>query len=150
MRVLLQRVRQARVTIDQRVTAEIGPGLLVLLGIEPADDTTDILWLSKKIVQLRLFDDEQGVMNRSLLDCGGQILLVSQFTLHASVKKGNRPSYIKSAAPAIALPLYQAMIRQLSADLGKEIATGSFGADMQVSLTNDGPVTIWIDSKDRQ
>lgn len=150
MRVLIQRVRQAAISIDKKTTAEIGPGLLLLLGIESADDSTDIQWLSKKIVQMRLFDDEHGVMNRSVQDSGGQILLVSQFTLHASIKKGNRPSYIKSAGPAIALPLYQAMIRQLTLDLGKEIATGSFGADMQVSLTNDGPVTIWIDSKDRQ
>lgn len=150
MRVLIQRICQAAVSIDQSRTASVGTGLLVLLGIEPSDDQTDILWLSKKIVQMRLFDDDQGVMNRSVRDIGGQVLLVSQFTLHASVKKGNRPSYVKSAGPEVALPLYLEMIKQLSLDLGKEIATGSFGADMQVSLINDGPVTIWIDSKDRQ
>ena len=149
-RILLQRVSQAAVSIDGEITAEISAGLLILLGIEATDNDTDIEWLSKKIIQLRIFNDEQDVMNRSVKDIDGQILLVSQFTLHASVKKGNRPSYIKAAAPAIAVPLYHKMIQQLKIDLGKEIATGSFGADMKVSLTNDGPVTIWIDSKDRQ
>lgn len=150
MRILLQRVRQAAVDIGGQRYAAIGPGLLLLLGIEAADGPEDIQWLSNKVAQLRIFNDDNGVMNKSVLDIQGDILLVSQFTLHASIKKGNRPSYIKAARPDIAIPLYNNMIAQLSAKLGKEIATGSFGADMQVSLVNDGPVTIWMDSKDRQ
>lgn len=150
MRVVLQRVQQASVEIDKRVHSAIGPGLLVLVGIEDADNQDDIVWISNKIVQLRLFNDEQGVMNISLKDSGGELLLVSQFTLHASTKKGNRPSYIKASKPPVAVPLYEALIKQLANDLGKPVATGVFGADMQVELLNDGPVTICIDSKNRE
>lgn len=150
MRVVLQRVQQASVEIDKRVHSTIGPGLLVLVGIEDADNQDDIVWISNKIVQLRLFNDEQGVMNISLKDSGGGLLLVSQFTLHASTKKGNRPSYIRASKPPVAVPLYEALIKQLENDLGKSVATGVFGADMQVSLMNDGPVTICIDSKQRE
>lgn len=150
MRVVLQRVQQASVEIDKRVHSAIGPGLLVLVGIEDADNQDDIVWISNKIVQLRLFNDEQGVMNISLKDSGGGLLLVSQFTLHASTKKGNRPSYIRASKPPVAVPLYEALIKQLENDLGKSVATGVFGADMQVSLMNDGPVTICIDSKQRE
>lgn len=149
MRIVLQRVRNASVHIDSQLYSQIGPGLLLLLGIEAEDATEDIQWLAGKVLQMRLFNDENGVMNKSLLDTGGEILLVSQFTLHASIKKGNRPSYIKAARPEVAIPLYEQMIQVLQEKLGKEIATGSFGADMQVSLINDGPVTIWLDSKDR-
>ncbi len=150
MRAVLQRVADAAVTIDGAVYASIGQGLLVLLGIEDADGDEDIRWLSQKIVQMRIFDDENGVMNVSVRDIDGQILLVSQFTLHASVKKGNRPSYIKASKPEFAIPLYEKMIRQLENDLGKEIRTGIFGAEMEVRLMNDGPVTIIIDSKTRE
>lgn len=150
MRILLQRVLNASVTINQQQTASIGVGLLILLGIEAGDGPQDITWLSNKIVQMRLFNDDQDVMNRSVLDVNGEILLVSQFTLHASTKKGNRPSYIRAARPEVATALYEKMITQLKTDLGKEIATGSFGADMQIALINEGPVTIWLDSKDRQ
>lgn len=150
MRAVIQRVRSASVTVNQSLTGGIGPGLLVFLGIEDADGEEDIRWLSAKIVQLRIFNDDQGVMNRSVLDMGGEILLVSQFTLHASTKKGNRPSYIRASKPDIAIPLYESMIRQLEADLGKPPATGIFGADMQVALVNDGPVTIWVDTKNRE
>jgi len=125
-------------------------GLLLLLGIEAQDGAEDIEWLAGKVLQMRLFNDEQGVMNKSLLDTGGEVMLVSQFTLHASIKKGNRPSYIKAARPETAIPLYEAMIHSLSAKLGQNIATGQFGADMQVELINDGPVTIWMDSRDRK
>jgi D-tyrosyl-tRNA(Tyr) deacylase len=134
----------------QSLHGDIGPGLLLLLGIESADTMEDIEWLAGKVVQMRIFNDENGVMNKSILETGGEVLLVSQFTLHASIKKGNRPSYIKAARPETAIPLYEAMIRQLTMALGKQIATGSFGADMQVALINDGPVTIWMDSKDRK
>jgi D-tyrosyl-tRNA(Tyr) deacylase len=137
------------VRIDGKVKSEIGTGLLVLLGIEEADGREDIEWLAKKIVNLRIFPDEQEVMNKSLLDVGGELLLVSQFTLHASTKKGNRPSYIKAARPEIALPLYEQAISILEAELGKSIGTGSFGADMKVSLINDGPVTIHMDTKNK-
>jgi D-tyrosyl-tRNA(Tyr) deacylase len=150
MRVVIQRVSSARVVADCAETGRINDGLLVLLGIEDADSEADVLWLSSKIVQLRIFPDEQGVMNRSVSDIGGGILLVSQFTLHASTRKGNRPSYIRAARPEIAIPLYEAMIRQLETDLGRPVATGRFGADMQVELVNDGPVTIIIDSKNRE
>lgn len=150
MRAVIQRVRSASVTVNQSLTGRIGPGLLVFLGIEDADGEEDIRWLSAKIVQLRIFNDDQGVMNRSVVDMGGEILLVSQFTLHASTKKGNRPSYIRASKPDIAIPLYESMIRQLEADLGKPPATGIFGADMQVELVNDGPVTIWVDTKNRE
>jgi D-tyrosyl-tRNA(Tyr) deacylase len=150
MRAVIQRVSSASVTVNQSITGRIGPGLLVLLGIEDADNEEDIRWLSAKIVQLRIFNDDQGVMNRSVLDLGGEILLVSQFTLHASTKKGNRPSYIRASKPEVAIPRYESMIRQLETDLGKPVATGIFGADMQVALVNDGPVTIVIDSKNRE
>lgn len=130
--------------------AEIGPGLLVLLGIENEDGDADIQWLAKKILQLRVFDDEDGVMNRSVQDIKGELLLVSQFTLHASTKKGNRPSYIKAAKPDVAVPLYEAMVKELRETSGLKVDTGEFGAHMEVALVNDGPVTIWIDSKNRE
>jgi D-tyrosyl-tRNA(Tyr) deacylase len=150
MRAVIQRVSKAGVTIDNHLHASIGGGLLVLLGIEDADTQEDIEWLSAKIVNLRIFNDPEAVMNLSLKETGGEILLVSQFTLHGSTKKGNRPSYIKASKPSVAIPLYEKMIRQLSADLGKEIATGQFGADMKVELLNDGPVTILIDTKNKE
>ena len=150
MRAVIQRVTKATVTIGERINGQIGPGLLVLLGIEDADNQEDIIWLSKKIVNLRIFNDDARVMNRSLLEIKGEILLISQFTLHANTKKGNRPSYIKASKPDIAIPLYENMIRQLANDLGKNIATGIFGADMKVELLNDGPVTIIIDSKNKE
>lgn len=150
MRTVIQRVSQASVTVDGTTCAAIGPGLLVLLGIEDSDTIEDIAWLSKKIVQLRIFNDEDGVMNRSLLETGGDLILVSQFTLHAATKKGNRPSYIKASKPEIAVPLYEKMIAQLETDLGKKIGTGIFGADMKVSLLNDGPVTIFMDTKQKE
>lgn len=146
---VIQRVSESSVSIAEKVKGKIGVGQLVLLGIEDADTQEDIQWLSKKIVQLRIFPDENGVMNRSLLEIGGEILLISQFTLHASTKKGNRPSYIKAAKPEVAVPLYEAMIFQLAEELGKPIQTGEFGANMQVSLVNDGPVTIILDSKNK-
>ncbi len=149
MRVVIQRVSRASVSIDRELNGSIDQGLLVFLGIEDADGPDDIEWLSAKIVNLRIFNDESGVMNRSVRDAGGSILLVSQFTLHASTKKGNRPSYIRASKPEIAIPLYEAMIRRLSEELGKPVETGRFGADMQVDLINDGPVTIWIDSRQR-
>ena len=150
MRILLQRVKNASVSIQGQLHSQIREGLLLLVGIEAEDDKEDIDWLSSKVVQMRLFNDENGVMNKSVLETGGEILLISQFTLHASIKKGNRPSYIKAARPELAIPLYEAMAEALKTKLGKDIATGSFGADMQVSLINDGPVTIWMDSKDRK
>lgn len=150
MRAVIQRVSSASVTIDQQVRAAIGPGLLVLLGIEDADTEEDIAWLSGKITGLRIFDDENGVMNLDIQQTGGDILLVSQFTLHAATKKGNRPSYIRASKPPIAIPLYEKMIGRLQQDLGKPIGTGEFGADMKVSLLNNGPVTIWIDTKNRE
>lgn len=150
MRAVIQRVSKASVTIDGKVNAQIGWGLLVLLGIEDADAGEDIEWLSGKIVNLRIFNDAHGVMNESVLDKKGEILLISQFTLHASTKKGNRPSYIKASKPEIAIPLYEKMIQQLAEDLGKEIQTGIFGADMKVELLNDGPVTIVIDSRNKE
>ncbi len=150
MKAVIQRVSNARVTIDGGIHSQIGDGLLVLLGIEDADTVEDIEWLSGKIVNLRIFNDDDGVMNVSVKERDGEILLVSQFTLHASTKKGNRPSYIKASKPAIAVPLYQKMIRQLSTDLGKTIQTGEFGADMKVQLLNDGPVTIVIDTKNKE
>ena len=150
MIVVIQRVSKSSVKIDGIVKSEIGNGLMILLGIEEADGDEDILWLSKKIVNLRVFPDENGVMNKSLLDSGGEILLISQFTLHASTKKGNRPSYIKAARPETAIPLYEKMIAVLEKELGKTIGTGEFGADMKVSLINDGPVTIIIDSRDKK
>jgi D-tyrosyl-tRNA(Tyr) deacylase len=150
MRAVIQRVSRAGVTIEGQLKASIGTGLLVLLGIEEADEAGDIEWLSTKIVQLRIFNDGDGVMNISLKDIGGELLLVSQFTLHASTKKGNRPSYIRAARPDIATPLYEKMILSLGTALGKPIQTGEFGADMKVELLNDGPVTILIDSRDRE
>ncbi|HEX4262848.1 MAG TPA: D-aminoacyl-tRNA deacylase [Verrucomicrobiae bacterium] len=151
MRAVIQRVSEAKVTIDGTVKGAIEAGLLVLLAVEEADGAEDIEWLSGKIVRLRIFDDENGVMNRSVQETnGGGILLISQFTLFASTKKGNRPSYIRSARPEIAVPLYQQFIARLSQEFGKAIQTGEFGADMQVSLVNKGPVTIIIDSKLRE
>jgi D-aminoacyl-tRNA deacylase len=150
MRAVIQRVTEALVTVDEKITGEIKTGLLVLVGIEDADTQEDIEWLSGKIVNLRIFNDEEGVMNKSVLDVNGDILLVSQFTLHASTKKGNRPSYIKASKPDIAIPMYEKMIVQLKKDLGKEIQTGIFGADMKVKLLNDGPVTIVMDTKNKE
>ena len=150
MRAVIQRVSRASVTIEGKVNAAIGKGLLVLLGIEDADTEEDISWLSGKIVNLRIFDDANGVMNESVLDQGGDIVLVSQFTLHASTKKGNRPSYIRASKPEIAIPIYEKMIQQITTDLGKPIGTGIFGADMKVELLNDGPVTIVMDTKSRE
>jgi D-tyrosyl-tRNA(Tyr) deacylase len=150
MRVVIQRVLEASVVVDEKVVGAIKNGLLVLLGIEDADTEEDIKWLSNKIVGLRLFDDPDGVMNLSVKDIGGDILLVSQFTLMASTKKGNRPSYIKASKPPIAVPLYEQMIITLSTELGKAAQTGIFGADMKVNLINNGPVTITIDSKNKE
>ena len=150
MRIVIQRVSEAAVRVDGNITGSIGKGLLVLMGIEDADSKEDIEWLSNKIVNIRLFDDANGVMNLSVKDVDGGILLVSQFTLHASTKKGNRPSYIKASRPDIAIPMYEAMIARLSTDLGKPVQTGIFGADMKVSLLNDGPVTITMDSKNKE
>ncbi len=147
VRVVIQRVNSASVTIQGKIKSRIGRGLLVLIGIEESDNETDSEWLCNKIVQLRIFDDSNGVMNLSLLDTGGEILAVSQFTLHAKTKKGNRPSYIRAATPETAIPLYNNFIIRLSELLGKEIGTGEFGAMMQIELINDGPVTIIIDSK---
>jgi len=147
MRAVVQRVKHASVSIGGLVHSSIGSGLMILLGIEDADSQADIQWLSSNIINLRIFDDEAGVMNCSLAETGGDILLVSQFTLFASTKKGNRPSYIRASKPAIAIPLYESMIRQLEQQLGRQIFTGVFGADMQVDILNDGPVTIFIDTK---
>ena len=150
MRVVIQRVLEASVVVDEKVVGAIGNGLLVLLGIEDADTKDDVEWLSNKITGLRLFDDADGVMNLSVKDIDGDILLISQFTLLASTKKGNRPSYIKASKPPIAVPLYEQMIATLRNDLGKAVQTGIFGADMKVSLINNGPVTITIDSKNKE
>lgn len=150
MRVVIQRVSEASVKVDGNITGAIHKGLLVLMGVEDADTTEDIEWISTKIVNLRIFDDAAGVMNWSVKDIDGEILLVSQFTLHAATKKGNRPSYIKASKPEIAIPMYEKLIVQLKTDLGKEIPTGIFGADMKVQLLNDGPVTIIIDSKNKE
>jgi D-tyrosyl-tRNA(Tyr) deacylase len=150
MRAVIQRVAEASVTIDNKVRAQIAKGLLVLVGIEDADAIEDIKWLSAKIVNLRIFDDDNSVMNLSVKETGGDILLISQFTLHAATKKGNRPSYIKASKPPIAVPLYEEMIRNLEKEMGKPIGTGEFGADMKVRLLNDGPVTIVIDTKNKE
>lgn len=150
MRVLLQRVTEASVEIEGRIKGAIGKGILVLLGIEEADSEADIAWLVGKISRLRIFDDELGVMNLDVQQVGGEVLVVSQFTLHASTKKGNRPSYIKAAPEAIARPLYNRFLEVLSETLGQEVPSGEFGADMAVRLCNDGPVTIWIDSQNRE
>ena len=147
MKAVIQRVTKASVTIDRNIHSQIGKGLLVLLGIEDADSYEDIEWLSAKIVNLRIFNDEHGVMNLSVKEVNGDILIVSQFTLHASTKKGNRPSYIKASKPEVAIPLYEKMKQQISKDLGKPVFSGEFGADMKVELLNDGPVTIIIDTK---
>ena len=146
MRVVVQRVKAASVSVGGEVVGAIGPGLLVLAGIEAGDGEADVTWLSAKLCRLRIFDDANGVMNRSLLDCAGEVLAVSQFTLMASVKKGNRPSWSRAASPEISRPLFERFVRQLEADLGRPVPTGVFGADMQVSLVNDGPVTLFIDS----
>lgn len=150
MRAVIQRVSKASVTIEGVKNAEIGLGLLILLGIEDADADEDIAWLSKKIANMRIFNDCDGVMNESLLDQNADAIVVSQFTLHASTKKGNRPSYIKAAKPDVAIPLYEKFVRQLENDIGKEVGTGEFGADMKVELLNDGPVTIILDSKNKE
>jgi D-aminoacyl-tRNA deacylase len=150
MRAIIQRVSKASVTIGGSVKGEIGNGFLILLGIEDADHAEDIEWLSKKIINLRIFNDGNGVMNLSIKECSGDILLISQFTLFASTKKGNRPSYIRAAKPEIAIPIYEKTIVQIELDLERKIETGEFGADMQVELINNGPVTIFIDSKNRE
>jgi len=150
MRAVIQRVLRASVTIKNSIKADIGRGLLVLIGIEESDNDTDIEWLCNKIVQLRIFNDSKEVMNLSVLDINGEILAISQFTLHAKTRKGNRPSYIRAAQPAIAIPLYNKFISNLSQLLGKEVGTGEFGAMMQIELINDGPVTIIIDTKEKE
>ena len=150
MRVVIQKVIQASVSIENQTVASIDKGLLVLVGIEDGDTNEDIAWLSAKIVNLRVFDDANGVMNLSVKEVEGEVLIVSQFTLHASTKKGNRPSYIKAARPEVAIPIYEAFIKQVETLLGKRVPTGQFGAMMQVSLCNDGPVTILIDTKNKE
>ena len=150
MRIVIQRVTHSEVAIAGSVVGKIGKGLMILLGVEAEDTDADIEWLCGKIARLRIFDDENGVMNLDIQQVGGEVLVVSQFTLYASTKKGNRPSYIRSAPEAISRPMYERFLERLSATLGKEVAHGEFGADMQVSLTNDGPVTICIDSKNRE
>jgi D-tyrosyl-tRNA(Tyr) deacylase len=150
MKAVIQRVAEASVTIQGKIKSKIGAGLLILLGIEDADEQEDMTWLSSKIVNLRIFNDAAGVMNLSLKETGGDLLLVSQFTLHAATKKGNRPSYIKAAKPEMAVLMYEKMIIQLQADLEKDIQTGEFGADMKVALINDGPVTILMDTKNKE
>ncbi len=149
MRVVIQRVSRASVSINQQIRSSIGRGVLILLGVEDSDNSEDINWLVKKISQLRIFDDQDGVMNESLLDVAGDALVVSQFTLHANTKKGNRPSYIRASKPDVAIPMYEQFIDALSATLNKEVKTGEFGATMQVDLLNDGPVTIIIDSRNK-
>lgn len=150
MKAVIQRVTSASVTIDNKIVAEIQKGLLVLIGIEEADAQEDSVWLTSKIANLRIFADESEVMNLSLKDIDGEIIVVSQFTLHALTKKGNRPSYIKAAKPEIAIPLYENFIAQMEIEIGKKVQTGQFGADMKVALTNDGPVTIIIDTKNKE
>jgi D-tyrosyl-tRNA(Tyr) deacylase len=150
MRSVIQRVSNAQVEAEGKITGKIGLGLLILIGIEDGDGDEDITWLSQKIVNLRIFDDEQGTMNRSVADVSGDLLVVSQFTLHASTRKGNRPSYIRAAKPETAVPLYEKFLLQLHGDLGKPVSAGIFGAMMKVSLINDGPVTIVIDTKNRE
>jgi D-tyrosyl-tRNA(Tyr) deacylase len=150
MRAVVQRVSHASVSIDSQEKARIGNGLLILLGIEEADSVEDLEWLSGKISRLRIFRDQKGIMNLSLTEVGGEVLVISQFTLHASTKKGNRPSYVRAARPETAIPLYDHFINQLATDLGREVKSGEFGAYMQVELLNDGPVTIIIDTKNRE
>ena len=150
MRTVIQRVKYASVSINGKVKSKIDNGLLILIGIEDADNQIDIDWLTKKIANLRIFDDEDGVMNKSVVDVNGNILIISQFTLHAMVRKGNRPSYIHASKPEIAIPLYESFCSEMSIQLGKEVETGIFGAEMSVELLNDGPVTIWIDTKNKE
>ena len=150
MRAVIQRVLNASVTIEGKVTSDIGNGLLILLGIEEADNQEDLDWLAGKISRLRIFDDENGVMNLSVQDADGEVLIISQFTLHAGTKKGNRPSYIKAARPETAIPLYESFIKAIDSNLGKPSKTGTFGAEMQIKLVNDGPVTIIIDTKNKE
>ena len=150
MKTVTQRVQYASVTIDGVVKSKIGKGLLILVGIEDRDTQEDINWLCKKICNLRIFDDEQGVMNRSVMDVDGEILVVSQFTLQASTKKGNRPSYIRASKPEVAIPMYESFCAEMGIQLGKEVQTGTFGADMKVELLNDGPVPILIDSQNKE
>lgn len=150
MKAVIQRVTQASVTIENEVVASISNGLLILIGIEKADTQEDVVWLTSKIANLRIFGDENGVMNLSVKDINGEIIVVSQFTLHASTKKGNRPSYIKAAKPDLAIPLYKQFVSQMEVETEKKVQTGQFGADMKVSLLNDGPVTIIIDSKNKE
>ncbi len=149
MKAVIQRVLKSSVTVDKKIVSEIGNGILILLGISNDDSKEDLLWLSKKIANLRIFDDENGVMNKSIIDSNGDAIIVSQFTLMASTKKGNRPSYIKAAKPDIAIPIYEEFIQILENDLGKEVSKGIFGADMKIDLCNDGPVTILIDTKNK-
>ncbi|WP_109851603.1 D-aminoacyl-tRNA deacylase [Aquimarina sp. AU58] len=150
MRAVIQRVSEASVCVEGKIISNINQGLLILIGIEEKDSQEDIDWLSGKISRLRIFGDEAGVMNKSVLDINGDAIVVSQFTLHASIKKGNRPSYIKAAKPEIAIPLYESFVQRLELDLGKKIGTGVFGADMKISLLNDGPVTITVDTKNKE
>jgi D-tyrosyl-tRNA(Tyr) deacylase len=150
MRVVIQRVSKASVTVDNKVIGTCGSGLLILVGVEQADTQEDITWLSQKIINLRIFNDTEGKMNLSMKEVGGEMLVISQFTLHASTKKGNRPSYISAAPPEIALPLYQSFVKALEQEISKPVATGQFGAHMEVSLVNDGPVTIMIDTKQKE
>ena len=150
MKVVVQRVKQARVTIDKKVVANIDHGMLIFLGIVEEDTSEDINWLSNKLVNLRIFNDTDGIMNTSVKDVGGEIIVVSQFTLHANTKKGHRPSYNKAAKPEVAIPMYEAFLKRLTLDFGGPVQTGEFGADMQVGLVNDGPVTIIIDTKNKE
>ena len=150
MRVVIQRVSEASVKVHEEVKSSIKKGLLILIGIEESDDSEDVIWLSKKIAQLRIFSDDKGLMNRSILDIKGELLVISQFTLHAKTKKGNRPSYIRSAKPEQAIPLYEEFIIVLEKEIGKTVKAGQFGSNMQVSLCNDGPVTIYIDTKNKE
>lgn len=150
MRIVIQKVTHASVTVDGKIKSEIKKGLLVFVGIEDRDKDDDIDWLANKIVNIRIFEDENGVMNKSVIDMDGEILVVSQFTLHALTKKGNRPSYIKASKPDFAIPMYEKFCKKVSENLGKEVKTGIFGADMKVELLNDGPTTIWIDSQNRE
>ena len=150
MRTVIQRVQHCSVTIDGQLKSNIGNGMLVLVGIEDRDTKEDIEWLCKKIANLRIFDDENGVMNRSVIDTGGEVMVVSQFTLHASTKKGNRPSYIHASKPDFAIPMYESFCAEMGLQIGKNVATGEFGADMKIELLNDGPVTILIDSQNKE
>lgn len=150
MRIVIQKVTHASVTVDDKIKSEIKKGLLVFVGIEDRDNDDDIDWLANKIVNIRIFEDENGVMNKSVIDMDGEILVVSQFTLHALTKKGNRPSYIKASKSDFAIPMYEKFCKKVSENLGKEVKTGVFGADMKVELLNDGPTTIWIDSQNRE